>query len=67
MEQQNTQTNYPTDLLLNDDVLSNFELKDKKYLLVEEDDEINQDIVKYCATNDLIYEGQTAQSFTNKY
>ena len=39
MERENTQTNYPTDLKLSNNVLSNFELNGKRFLFNEEDNE----------------------------
>lgn len=66
MERENTQTNYPTDLKLNNNILSNFELNGKRYLFNDEDNELTQNIMKYCDDNGLDYEGQSPQTFTHE-
>ena len=65
MERQNTQTNYPTNLKLSNNILSNFELNGKRYLFSEEDNELTQNIMKYCDDNGVEYVGQSPQSFTH--
>lgn len=66
MERENTQTNYPTDLKLSNNVLSNFELNGKRFLFNEEDNELTQDIMKYCDENAVDYVGQSPQTFTHE-
>lgn len=66
MERENTQTNYPTDLKLSNNVLSNFEINGKRFLFNEEDNELTQDIMKYCEDNGVEYMGQSPQTFTHE-
>lgn len=65
MERQNTQTNYPTNLKLNNNILSNFELNGKRYLFTDENNELTQNIMKYCEDNGVEFVGQSPQSFTH--
>lgn len=66
MERENTQTNYPTDLRLSNNILSNFELDGKRYLFNDEDNELTQNIMKYCDDNGVEYVGQSPQTFTHE-
>lgn len=66
MERENTQTNYPTDLKLTNNILSNFELDGKRYLFNDEDNELTQNIMKYCDDNGVEYVGQSPQTFTHE-
>ena len=66
MERENTQTNYPTDLRLTNNILSNFELDGKRYLFNDEDNELTQNIMKYCDDNGVEYVGQSPQTFTHE-
>ena len=66
MERENTQTNYPTDLRLSNNILSNFELNGKRFLFTDEDNELTQNIMKYCDDNGVGFEGQSPQTFTHE-
>lgn len=66
MERENTQTNYPTDLKLSNNVLNNFELNGKRFLFNEEDNELTKDIMNYCDENGVDYVGQSPQTFTHE-
>tara|TARA_R100000935_G_scaffold16230_1_gene32238 strand:+ start:4423 stop:8286 length:3864 start_codon:yes stop_codon:yes gene_type:complete len=66
MERENTQTNYPTDLKLSNNVLNNFELNGKRFLFNEKDNELTKDIMKYCDDNGVDYVGQSPQTFTHQ-
>lgn len=67
MEQQNTQTNYPTNLTIKNDIVCNFQLDGKRYLHISEDDGINEEIMRYCKDKGIKYIGQSSQSFTYDY
>jgi len=67
MERENTQTNYPTDLKLTNNILNKFELKGKRYLFTQEDDELIQDIIKLCDDTGEEYVGQAPQTYTNQH
>ena len=64
MERENTQTNYPTDLKLTNNILNNFVLNNKRYLFNDENDELSKSIMKYCEDTGVEYVGQSPQSFT---
>ncbi len=67
MERENTQTNYPTDLKLSNNILNRFELKGKRYLFTQEDDPLIQDVLKLCDDTGEEFTGQSPQTFTNRH
>ena len=67
MERENTQTNYPTDLKLANNILNRFELKGKRYLFTQEDDPLIQDVLKLCDDTGEDFTGQSPQTFTNRH
>ena len=67
MEQQNTQTNYPTNLKISNDIVCNFQVEGKRYLHINEDDILNEEIMRYCKDKDIKYFGQSSQAFTYDY